>query len=205
MIHILKNREPRSFTTYRLTQDASYANMPGDVKYDLKKSLLEEQGYLCAYCMSRISLENMKIEHFQPQSLYSELSLCYLNLFAVCKGNEGQCSEMQTCDKKESNEIISISPLNEIHINNITYSNDGTINSTSHHNDLHTILNLNLKRLKQNRKKVLDDFKQKIYNRFKNKHINKKDTIQRMIEKYEHNPTKEVYIGIVISYLKNRV
>ena len=41
MIHILKNREPRSFTTYRLTQDASYANIPSTVKDDLKKSLLK--------------------------------------------------------------------------------------------------------------------------------------------------------------------
>lgn len=204
MIHILKNLEPRSFTTYRLTQDASYANIPSTVKDDLKKSLLEEQGYLCAYCMSRISLEKMKIEHFLPQSVYPSESLEYSNLLAVCRGYEGECSQNQTCDTKKSNAIISINPLNKIHINNITYSNDGTINSTSHHNDLHTILNLNCNSLKNNRKKVLDDFKQKIYNRFKNKSMNK-DTIKRIIEKYEHNPTKEVYIGIVISYLKNRV
>ena len=204
MIHILKNREPQSFTTYRLTQDASYANIPSTVKDDLKKSLLEEQGYLCAYCMSRISLEKMKIEHFLPQSVYPSESLEYSNLLAVCRGYEGECSQNQTCDTKKSNGIISINPLNKTHINNITYSNDGTINSTSYHNDLHTILNLNLNSLKNNRKKVLDDFKQKIYNRFKNKSMNK-DTIKIMIEKYKHNPTKEVYIGIVISYLKNRV
>ena len=42
MILISKNDEPRSFTTYRLSENASYANMPSDVKYDLKKSLLEE-------------------------------------------------------------------------------------------------------------------------------------------------------------------
>lgn len=155
MIHILKNREPQSFTTYRLTQDASYANIPSTVKDDLKKSLLKEQGELCAYCMSRISLEKMKIEHFLPQSVYPSEALEYSNLLAVCRGYEGECSQNQTCDTKKSNGIISINPLNKTHINNITYSNDGTINSTSYHNDLHTILNLNLNSLKNNRKKSI--------------------------------------------------
>ena len=108
MIHILKNREPQSFTTYRLTQDASYANIPSTVKDDLKKSLLEEQGYLCAYCMSRISLEKMKIEHFLPQSVYPSESLEYSNLLAVCRGYEGECSQNQTCDTKKGSIIFVV-------------------------------------------------------------------------------------------------
>jgi len=154
MIHILKNREPQSFTTYRLTQDASYANIPSTVKDDLKKSLLEEQGYLCAYCMSRISLEKMKIEHFLPQSVYPSESLEYSNLLAVCRGYEGECSQNQTCDTKKSNQIITINPLNLDHVNNTTYFRDGTINSNSYQNDLDKILNLNLFKLKNNRKNV---------------------------------------------------
>lgn len=48
MIHILKNREPQSFTTYRLTQDASYANIPSTVKDDLKKKFIKRtRGAMC--------------------------------------------------------------------------------------------------------------------------------------------------------------
>ena len=38
-------------------------------KTDIQESLLEEQGALCAYCMCRIDKDNMKIEHWNPQSI----------------------------------------------------------------------------------------------------------------------------------------
>lgn len=204
MIHILKNREPQSFTTYRLTQDASYANIPSTVKDDLKKSLLEEQGYLCAYCMSRISLEKMKIEHFLPQSVYPSEALEYSNLLAVCRGYEGECSQNQTCDTKKSNQIITINPLNLDHVNNTTYFRDGTINSNSYQNDLDKILNLNLFKLKNNRKNALSSFQTELCKQ-KDKKTISKEIFLKLLKEYEERETKQEYDGIIISYLKKKL
>ena len=44
---------------------------------NLRKSLLEEQGYICCYCMSRIDCKNSKIEHFKPQSLHRDKQIDY--------------------------------------------------------------------------------------------------------------------------------
>lgn len=61
MRYITKGREPSSLTQYK-KQSGAYFD--GTNKEDIRQALLEEQGYLCAYCMCRISAENMKIEHW---------------------------------------------------------------------------------------------------------------------------------------------
>lgn len=59
MRYITKGREPSSLTQYK-KQSGAYFD--GVNKEDIRQALLEEQGYLCAYCMRRISAENMKID-----------------------------------------------------------------------------------------------------------------------------------------------
>ncbi|MFN4795406.1 MAG: TIGR02646 family protein, partial [Pseudanabaena sp.] len=75
MKKIIKQSEPRSLVEHRskqrANQNADYENYPK--KDDLRKSLLEEQGYICCYCMSRITSEQMKIEHWKPQTKYTSL------------------------------------------------------------------------------------------------------------------------------------
>ena len=70
-------------------------------KTDIQESLLEEQGALCAYCMCRIDKDNMKIEHWNPQSIAPNLSLDYQNMLGVCKGGEGNSKKFQHCDTKK--------------------------------------------------------------------------------------------------------
>lgn len=59
-------------------------------QYDkLKAILVKEQGYLCAYCGSRIlENHNTPVEHIAPKSLSENKDkiLSYHNLVAVCKG-----------------------------------------------------------------------------------------------------------------------
>jgi uncharacterized protein (TIGR02646 family) len=59
-------------------------------QYDkLKAVLVKEQGYLCAYCGSRIGIDsNTPIEHIAPKSLpeNKDKVLSYHNFVAVCKG-----------------------------------------------------------------------------------------------------------------------
>lgn len=79
-------------------------------KNALNEQLLREQGYLCAYCMARITPENMNVEHWQPRHPPSSkaedklrskelqmLSLDYKNMLAVCPGNEGKPKDFQPC------------------------------------------------------------------------------------------------------------
>ena len=81
MILIKKGNEPRSLTVYRKTQ---YAYFDGCPKDEIRKSLLKEQGYLCAYCMRRIDLKHTRIEHWTPEAELSELEkLDYSNMLAV--------------------------------------------------------------------------------------------------------------------------
>lgn len=69
MIWIDKTSEPASWLRHRLTPCAKYERTE-----DLSKRLLQDQGYICAYCMRRIEVtdrgtsETSRIEHITPQS-----------------------------------------------------------------------------------------------------------------------------------------
>ena len=159
MIHINKNSEPDAFRRYHNSNFARFDDMPGEVKSELRKSLLNEQGYICAYCMSRIKEDDaVKIEHYQARNASNEL--IYTNLFAVCNGNEGQRREYQICDTRKGQEILRINPLHESDIRTISYKTDGTIwsSNTDFDTDLNHILNLNCENtyLKANRKAAID-------------------------------------------------
>ncbi len=65
MIHIQKSNSPKKFQEFKLQNpQAHFDDMPTEVKDTLRQSLLEEQGYLCAYCMNRIR-DKIKIEHYE--------------------------------------------------------------------------------------------------------------------------------------------
>ncbi|NCC32396.1 retron system putative HNH endonuclease [Candidatus Chloroploca sp. Khr17] len=49
-----------------------YADMPADVRSEVKRSLVREQGGLCCYTGRRISLQGCHIEHLKPQSACTE-------------------------------------------------------------------------------------------------------------------------------------
>lgn len=57
-------------------------------KNEIRQCLLEEQHYLCAYCMSAIENKelHMTIEHFVPLSKCKERVFDYQNYLGVCKG-----------------------------------------------------------------------------------------------------------------------
>lgn len=126
---------------------------------ELKSTLLEEQGYLCAYCMQRISEDTMKVEHIKPRSKNKELNFEYKNLVACCKGGEGYSEDRQHCDTKKGNTEISIDVFNDDDIKTISYSSrTGEIKSSNdaYNNDINNTLNLNCSVLKENRIEVLE-------------------------------------------------
>lgn len=156
-----KNREPVSLQHYRSHADAVYDGpMFTPVKDDIRSSLLREQGHLCAYCMQRIRVNTMKIEHWRCQDNYSAEQLSYSNMLGVCSGNEGQPPAHQTCDTRKGNSDLLYNPAEPTHHPRlqIRYDGAGKISSCDNQFDsqLNHILNLNWSRLKENRKSVWD-------------------------------------------------
>ncbi len=86
MKFIRKAPEPRLLRQWRLEnrrspQNLSYQNIPSKAKAELRASLLEEQGHLCAYTMMRISTaERGHIEHIFAQSSRPDLEVAYSNM-----------------------------------------------------------------------------------------------------------------------------
>ena len=94
MILIKKGKEPKELIEYRTNKwnpyekqsvEPSFEDMPTEIKDAIRRELLKEQGYLCAYCMRRIkSVEETKIEHWVPQEkLTKEQGLDYSNMLGV--------------------------------------------------------------------------------------------------------------------------
>jgi len=176
---IFKTKEPTSLISYRasiskedLKNQKKYEQSPMIVLDDLRKQLLEEQGYICCYCMSRIDYPYSKIEHFKPRSIYREKQLDYSNLFIACCGKridkkkfsdcktrkEKSSLQKEYCDtKKGKNELKHIQLLTDIE-NNLKYSKSGLIfsDNTQINKELNDILNLNYDVLKRNREDTLN-------------------------------------------------
>lgn len=174
MKQVIKTKEPRSLAHYRASiskQDLEslekYENAPKNVLDDLRQCLLEEQGYICCYCMSRIDYPYSKIEHFQPRSVYRNKQLDYSNLFIACCGKKIDKTLFYDCKtpkkkyiekdlycdtkkgKKELNHIDLLSNIEK----DTEYKKDGTIFSNNDYinKELDEVLNLNYMTLKVNR------------------------------------------------------
>jgi uncharacterized protein (TIGR02646 family) len=79
-----------------------YESLAGESKADVIEILVNEQNGLCVYCNQKISTKSATIEHFLCQSHNPMLDLNYHNLYAVCKGNDGQ-KNASHCDKYRAN------------------------------------------------------------------------------------------------------
>ncbi|QUB82131.1 hypothetical protein [Prevotella jejuni] len=212
MILIKKQSEPHQWTAYKKTTGATYQSQ----SY-LSASLLEEQGYICAYCMRRIPCkdslcnEDHRIEHINPRSKYPDNQLDYNNMVIVCPGHMG---DNDHCDRSKGDKKINLSPLNSSVIQTISYGNNGLIKSSNPvwNRELNDILNLNDKVLVKARKTTLEA----IIKQLNIKKKEKKDKwtknmlkkyLDRYQEKHSDNGKKKYYpyCGIVIYYLQKKL
>ena len=100
-----RNKEPLELKKFRKTPGVCYDDFPN--KRCVRISLVDEQGYICAYCMGKIDADDCSIEHYISQtkhddSSYTEQehrdqSLLYSNMSGVCINNG------EHCDKKRGN------------------------------------------------------------------------------------------------------
>ena len=198
MILIRKGSEPNEWTEYKLTPGVEF-----DARPELKDSLLKEQGYLCAYCMARIDKDHMKVEHFNPQSLYPDDIFTYRNLLACCQGKtQGE----PHCDTSKEDDEIKLSPLESSCVDTLSYeSGTGAIRSSNpyYNRELDRILHLNTPIIKQNRLKVLQGVIQALQSvGFNSGAIRSQLTEWNSVDK---EAKRKPYCGIVIYFLGKKL
>jgi uncharacterized protein (TIGR02646 family) len=217
MILIKKNEEPKEWKKHRSTPGVDY-----QANSELLNSLCEEQGYICAYCMSRIHTKdsvsvgkegrwnNHRIEHILCRKLHDDLKLNYNNMVVCCSGYTG--SE-EHCDRKKGDRDISFSPLKESDIKMIQYSPNGRIYSSNEaiNGDINSILNLNAEMLVQNRKAVLQEVFKQLQNSAPKGTGAKGSFIRKLLKKYSEKHREDdklkyyPYCGIVTYFLQKKL
>ena len=94
----LKSTPPTSFLDWIASEievhgaNPEFNTLQNPEKYELRMSLVREQGFLCVYCGRSLSydLSDGHIDHFWPQSIFNGIShpddrrLDYQNLFQSC-------------------------------------------------------------------------------------------------------------------------
>jgi uncharacterized protein (TIGR02646 family) len=237
---IQKQPEPNYLTNHRLKVNTIDDGIKIKTDYDsfckeiglgdiqpptgFRKHLLDEQGYLCAYCMRRIphkhiekdiEKDDMKVEHRTSQtdkeSIAKKFDITHANMFACCMGNEGMKEKFQTCDTRKKDATITINPTDKLHIDTIKYGLDGLITSTNpaFEVDINRTLNLNEKNLQKRREaiyQVVDKKTKDAYRTLKDRKT-KNEYLNREIEswlKTKDSKHKE-YCMVAVVYLRSRI
>lgn len=125
-IPLTRPTNPKQQKGYGDTLRSYFDQLP---KKEIRETLLEEQHYICAYCMRRLSnVEDVKIEHWYPLSAARDTAIDYRNFLGSCYGiyseNQQPCS---CCDKKKSGTLITIDPRQQWMMDCIKYDSDGMI------------------------------------------------------------------------------
>ena len=214
MIRVYKGLEPKEWTQYRKTPGAVYQSFDF-----LTRALLEEQGYLCAYCMRRIphrdkvdgklTQEDHRIEHIKCRERYPDLQLEYANMVVCCPGHIG---DEKHCDKSKDDDEISFSPMEQASVDTIAYRSDGRIFSTNtdYDKEINHVLNLNTALLVRNRRSAIEEVIRLINTRQKGKPWTiaiLKQYISKYSSKHNNNGKMQYipYCGIVLYYLNKKL
>lgn len=208
MIKIEKGKEPKSWTTHRLTPGAVY-----EATDDLRDTLLADQGCIYAYCMRRIPVsdkgcdETTRIEHVKPQNhLSREEAMDYGNMVICCPGAISSTAAKDShCDRHKGNIPVKISPFSQEDIDTISYKNDGSISSSDSDldKDLNETLNLNNPLLKANRKTV----RAQLAESFSRRQMRKSD-FEKLLTAFSSKDSegrRKEYCGVAISYIKKKL
>lgn len=182
-----RNKEPLELFNYRNnTPDATYDGFMD--RRIVRQSLVDEQGYICAYCMGKIEIDTCSIEHYISQkhhldSPYTEeqhkcQSLLYSNMIGVCINNA------EHCDKLRGNIPLKIlDPHKPTCEELVTYNFNGNILPAGREKDMVKedikTLGLDCDKLVKLRKAVWDE----IWDRF-NKEHEKKEWSKELFLKY---------------------
>lgn len=129
----------------------------------LREELLKEQGYICCYCMKRITLNSSHNEHFWPKEDFKDKDMDYQNLFASCQGVE-ILDEDKHCGHRKKNwwEDSMISPTHPDVEKMFRYSASGEVHSVAEREESEIVdqmilkFGLNNYALVRNRKEAIE-------------------------------------------------
>lgn len=164
MKHIVKNprNEPKALVRFRAMQGASYSSygdrdtISGEER-PLKKALAKEQKFICCYCMRRIEITAMTVEHYisqnhhsssplQPEE-HSEKTLDYGNMLGCCN------TKVRNCSGIRGNQWITVDPREKRVEQIVKFDKEGRAFSRNAtiQNEIQNILKLNEIELLENR------------------------------------------------------
>ena len=119
MKQITKAAEPRAFADWKsadkMAHRPNWNRVDSETKTLVHGSLIQEQGSICCYCESRITVDNSHVEHLRPRNRYRHLQLDYSNLLCSCL-REQPPGEPDHCGHKKASwfdETMLISPLQQ--------------------------------------------------------------------------------------------
>ncbi len=207
MIYIKKKSTPDYLTHEILrnrgvmSEPAIYESMDSKIKKRLYGDILQEQHYLCAYCMSRIDFQEntipdqaITIDHFLSQTKHPEKTMSYTNMLGSCT----------RCQNNKGSEDITINPLDEGSVSTLRYRRSGEIESSdeSIEKDL-ALMKLNSEKMKEARKASLSAFVAMLRKKYEKKiTANGWNKIRRALQgKEKYDP----FIGIVLWFIERHM
>lgn len=151
--------------------------LPPGCSQDIRDALVAEQHNLCVYCGGRIhgsppSSDNpsgMTIEHWEARATTPALTFTWSNLFGVCRGESISGDETQRhCDTARGDAPLYLHPANTSDLEGrFRYGKaTGEVSSAQAEDeyaqrDIDT-LNLNARRLCENRKEIIERIRDKL-------------------------------------------
>lgn len=167
MKHIVKQTEPKELIDFKaaVTPDwtPTYEGLTKEVKTAIKKSLMNEQGYICCYCERRISDGDSHIEHFNPQERGEVDPLDFSNMLYSCQKNLKK-GDPRHCGNLKGNwfdGLLLVSPMSSICTSKFGYKGDGTIFAIENNISAKTTiekLGLGIGKLNSMRKSAIEPF-----------------------------------------------
>lgn len=212
MKFIKKSSSPINYDKYCKRKDATYSDLQNnnEIKEVLKKSLLNEQGYICCYCGCRITEDNMIIEHLLPRSRYPNKELDYNNLLASCDGGRKKRTENnkkntkknnitpECCDSAKKNNVIKITPLMPKCEESFLFDDEGKIYPMPGNTDAEdtiNVLSLDAPTLNHKRKAAIEAYKCIVDN-------NNFQVLLKDIEKRNNNLEYEPFCFVIKFYIE---
>ena len=117
MKRIDKAAEPEEFSDWKdsdkMAHRPRWKRVSSEVKNIVHRALMKEQGFLCCYCETAVSVEDSHVEHFRPRKKYPDKQLDYQNLHCSCQ-RAPQKGEPRHCGNKKGSwycEELMVSPL----------------------------------------------------------------------------------------------
>ncbi len=174
---IARENSPQAFEDWKVQEnptvwDALPSSLPAPanrltgVNYYSKKEmrvyLNNQQGYLCAYCMTRVDdTHHTRVEHLQSRKHHSALTFEYTNLLTVCNGEDEKPkgNDKIYCDNSKGDKAILVTPFDADCETHFRFDAAGQIHPKSvEGEDTITKLNLNIRKLKHLRSEAIKDF-----------------------------------------------